>query len=113
MVCMGFSAYYHIFFGLFSNKYSGFLLRLDYSGTCVLIWGGSVGIYYYGFYCQPYYLYLYTTMSTAISLFTFTALLKDDASDLLILSAFISQFILEACPVLHIHWNQFAAICNF
>ena len=58
LVCLLNSTIYHTFNSLSSsaNKY---LLRLDYSGVNFLIFGTTIPLNYYGFYCNKKYATVY------------------------------------------------------
>jgi adiponectin receptor len=56
--CMASSAIFHLFYSM-NEKVNKVLLRLDYAGISILIFGSTVGPLYYGFYCQPQFYLIY------------------------------------------------------
>jgi len=52
VLCFSFSALFHILSN-HSEKVAAFWNRLDYLGIVFLMWGSTVPLVYYGFYCDP------------------------------------------------------------
>lgn len=52
LICLGFSAFFHLFKAL-SKEASSFLSRLDYAGISILISGSCYPPFFYFFYCKP------------------------------------------------------------
>jgi len=74
--CLMGSSAFHLFYcmGLRTNS---ILLRLDYAGICVLIFGSCFPPMVYGFYCQPYYYNLYLSIIGLVSGVVFTVSMMD------------------------------------
>lgn len=56
------SSLFHLFFQMspVANKY---LMRVDYAGISLLIFGSVLPPIYYGFYCDPFYLHFYAILN--------------------------------------------------
>lgn len=63
----GASSMYHTMFCV-NEKFSRFLLRLDYSGVCVISVGAIIPILHYGYYCEPDLMYFYIFLTLIVSL---------------------------------------------
>ena len=61
ILCLLCSTIFHTFY-IISERASLMLVRLDYAGISILIFGSSVPILYYSFYCQPFWYQLYLTV---------------------------------------------------
>jgi len=74
--CLMGSSAFHLFYcmGLRTNS---ILLRLDYAGICVLIFGSCFPPMVYGFYCEPYYYNLYLSIIGLVSGVVFTVSMMD------------------------------------
>jgi adiponectin receptor len=70
IICLGGSTVFHLFYCM-SHKVNRVLLRLDYAGICILIFGSCFPPVVYGFYCQPSYYQLYLTVIGVTSLTVF------------------------------------------
>jgi len=58
MSCLLFSAVFHLFTSV-SEEASLMLQSLDFAGICLLIAGSNLPVFYYGFYCAPFWRTLY------------------------------------------------------
>ena len=67
-----FSTLFHLFYEMSCGAKSVFQ-RLDYAGICVLIFGSTVPIYYYSFFCQPFLIGLYLGILGFFSISVFIA----------------------------------------
>jgi adiponectin receptor len=61
------STIYHTFFCV-NEKYSRYLLRLDYSGICLIASGGTIPIIDYGLSCRPTLMRAYVVLNLCMSL---------------------------------------------
>ncbi|KRX02318.1 hypothetical protein PPERSA_09935 [Pseudocohnilembus persalinus] len=62
-----FSVIFHTFNSLNKKAYMK-LIRLDYAGIAILLSTGCSGIYYYAFFCEPFYFYLYIILALVLGL---------------------------------------------
>ena len=51
VICLGFSANYHLFY-VYSENACTFLVKMDYAGISILVWGSAVPIIENIFVCQ-------------------------------------------------------------
>ena len=72
ILCLGFSATYHLFNAV-SPKVAKLLHKLDFAGISFLNFGSSYAVFFYYFYCNPYLLYIFNTIIFVACLACFTA----------------------------------------
>jgi adiponectin receptor len=76
ILCLGFSATFHLFYSV-GVKFNKVFLRLDYAGISLLISGSTFPPFVYGFYCQPKYYILYLSLIGSACLLVFFVSLSD------------------------------------
>ena len=76
MFCLLGSTIFHLYLCL-SLKVKTILLRLDYAGICILIFGSCFPPSFYGFYCQPGYYHLYISVIGITSFTVFIVSMMD------------------------------------
>lgn len=74
--CLGSSTIFHLFHPK-NPQLMKILNRIDLAGISFLIYGSSIAMIYYAFYCQQIYFWLYFTVLGLVSSFVFGVSMQD------------------------------------
>ena len=101
----GISTVYHTYFCVNKNL-SCILLRLDYSGICLIATAGIIPIIQYGFYCNQEVKQIYTVLIFSLCLITWIISLLDfvHKEDFVIYKTliYVIFYAITFCPLIHL-----------
>ena len=110
VLCMSFSVTYHLFISM--CPCSGTLLKLDFSGIIIVIYGSGVVSYFYGFYCDTKYMVFYIILCTIVSSLVFMTLMSEkmgtSKSVIITVLLYASLVIVLMIPAFHLVYRRYA-----